>query len=298
MPAPDRDVVARIQLATATQPTEAVVYRPSRTADFVDERLCNPTLVGCVETGFNRVQASCAFMSNNKARSSRRHFLKTSISGIAVATAGCAQQSQEESSPTAKTWSFEDDPANSGIPERFEATGPVRPEIDTRNGSEEVSTERAYEGSQSYHAVESETSNVLNIHPTEQPYDTARTGDVSVALFRTAERTEGESQSGSATVLLYENPNEEVLQVSLSDTLRYYDGEYHDITDIGYGTWVQVTVSDISLSDQTYTIHWSTDADSGTETKTPVYGPMESGYKQTVIAIDSEGYADSLTVAE
>lgn len=212
------------------------------------------------------------------------------------------QDTPEDSEDTEEIWDFENQDPDEGVPEGFEAPSPENLQqngsYQSRNGFEEVTSERSYQNSQCYHAVESEGNNFIPIRPAEQPYDDPRTDDVSLAMSRPNVSNES-SGNGAVALTLHETADENppVRVVYKKGEIAYIDSESRkSLANIGYGKWVYVTVTDINPEENTYTINWSTENQSNTERNVPMANSMDEGYTNTIIAIDDEGYADTLTI--
>lgn len=242
---------------------------------------------------------------------SRRRFLRMNGLAATVGVTGCSGITDNNTSRDSETqslvWDFENQPADDGIPAQFEnpldSAQPLTWRSDqSRNGTEEVTTERSYSGSQSYHAAESAIENVMKIRPTTQPYDDFRTGEVSVALFRPDATNEStDAPRGKTSLHLHEESTEPCIAVKKEhDRLvvpTFGSSPVEISTAVGPNDWVYATISDIDVQNNTFSVSWSTDTDSDEMSDIEMVTPMNSGYTQTVIAIDDEGYADELTIA-
>lgn len=193
-------------------------------------------------------------------------------------------------------FSFEDEPADDGVPADFEAVTDPRNLGQTRDGQEFVTTAVATRGTQSYGGIERKGSNALWSRPAPQPYAEPRTGNVSVSLRRP--KTDREPGTGGATLTLWEgSPTRHVGVRAAGGSLEVFgDAGWTAVADVGYDTWVRATVYAVDPTDDTYSVAWETAVDSGTVTDVAMHGDMTAGYTMTTLSFDDEGYADDLVI--
>jgi hypothetical protein len=186
--------------------------------------------------------------------------------------------------------SFDDETADSGIPENFEASAAGVPE------TVEVISSAAVNGEQSCRMLDGGDGGSEGIRPSEQPYSSSITDPVEVFI-----QTKASTGRGGQLHLL-ENGNT-VVQVNLSsDGLQYDDGSVQtvDSTD-PTDEWVRIKVFNIDTSTNQFDLDYEylTSGNSGTVTVDMVNSSSE-GYdvsKFTLFAGD-EAYFDTLLIGE
>jgi hypothetical protein len=204
---------------------------------------------------------------------------------------------------TGQSYDFEDEPADEGVPERFEPVVDARDRGQTRNGYETVTSATAASGDQSFMGRESETGNVLFSRPASQPFDQPRTTNVSISLRRPPTNHEGSGgrNGGIAAIQLYEGVgNEPPIEVKHDGSALKYKANGHNQRVITSATdfseWARVTIFDIDPESDTFSVEWETPDESGVANDLPTGFDMEAGYTSTVVHFDDEGYADNLVI--
>lgn len=235
--------------------------------------------------------------------------------GLALALSGCMGMLDTSGDPAAEpetdtptnasanmtnaseysaTYLFESEAADVGIPERFDELTDPRSRGQSRLGVDEVANTTAYQGIQSYHGAEDRRGNVLFIRPEDQPLTSPRTANVSVALRRTDQYTDPNHQ-GKAGIALYEQTGGEPnVRLHLRADRLTPKSSWTTITDVTTGDWVHVTIFDIDPENNTYAVEWETRNTTGVMRNIQMNAPMDEGYRNTVLSIDQEGYADAL----
>lgn len=153
--------------------------------------------------------------------------------------------------------SFEDEAADSGVPEDWKTTASP--------STVGVTTSRAYDGSQS---MEQDGG---GLRPAEQPYSTPITSNVEVAMYVTS--------GNRGDLNLFENETRRVL-IRMDGELKYYDGSNWQTISTTPNTdeWLFLRVENVDVSADTYDLYWETANGSGTETGIPAEGGFTDGY--------------------
>ena len=198
-------------------------------------------------------------------------------------------------------YGFENEAADTGIPERFDPIVDPRGRGFSRNGDDAVTPDVYADGTQAYYGLERASGNVLYIRPREQPLSEPRTEPVSVALNRPD--TYGDGTKGTAGILLYERvapSNEPPIRVVHNDgKLRAINGESLTTLQPGvFGQWVHVDIFAIDLTNDTYSVRWTSPVGDGVRHNLDMAGAMTSGYRTSILSADGEAYLDNLVIRE
>ena len=181
---------------------------------------------------------------------------------------------------------FEDEPADAGTPESWEV-------VDSNGISEEVTTDRASAGSQSYNLSDVDGSAISRVRPQEQPYSSARTANISADLYvsRLGDKVGFEPRDGGTQMTLV---------VIRNGDLQYFDGSWNTIsTAPDAGEWVSVKIHDIDASANTFSVTWSDSAgNSGTATGLGFRNDV-AGYDEAILqADDADVFVDEYQIGE
>lgn len=173
---------------------------------------------------------------------------------------------------------FEDEPADSGTPDAWEQVS---------TGIEEsVVTSHVYAGSQAYNLTASSYSTT---RPAEQPYGTAKTADISTAIYQ---------KSGDRSALYLLEDGQTIVFVGMRNgDLQYYDGSWNTIsTTPDKGEYVDVTLTDIDPGNDTIDVKWSTASASGSQADITLQNPMSNGYTEVRVQVKGTGIFDEYRI--
>jgi len=179
---------------------------------------------------------------------------------------------------------FEDEAADSGVPNNWEIAS-------DNDGSSNVSTNKAKDGSQS--AGIDSGSGRQRIRPSDQPYASNRTSNISTWLYEDA-------GTGRLGIHVLEGGNRVILVAIKDGDLVYYNGSsFVTISTIpNSNEWVHVDIGKFDTSSDTFAVSWKTASDSGGESGLSMRGDMQNGYDETEVeaASGSSGYFDLFTI--
>jgi hypothetical protein len=182
--------------------------------------------------------------------------------------------------------SFEDEPADSGVPDAWE--NQTSYSADTI----EVSSSKADDGSQSFHAIGTTSNTPIIVRPQKQPRNSLSTANISGALFV---NDTAKDSDPVATKLVAKESNTRILNVKLQKSgLVYVDSSGSDVTldsNVGQDEWVTVTIYDIDPSSNTFSVTWS-GSSSGSQSGLE-FRNTGDGYDSTPVVVEDEAYVDS-----
>lgn len=181
--------------------------------------------------------------------------------------------------------SFEEQPADDGFPENWEAKKDGS-SIQTIN----VTTDRAYAGSQAVYLSDGGAAGTPEVGPQYQPYDTARTGNASMALY---------SPGGSTANFLVDESgvsgNSINIRVNSTGYLQYSDGAAWQTVSNGHSDeWVEFEVYNIDVAADTFAIRYENATNTGTATGLSMSNAMTDGWHNSQIAVAGGAYFDEL----
>lgn len=192
--------------------------------------------------------------------------------------------------PTLLADDFEDEPADSGLPDNWYETG------GESLTTVEVTTAKSASGSQSFH-VNDTSGNFSHFYHDEYPYPNRMTTNVSLSIFHVG------GTGGSTDIHLHDSDenNGRRIDVSVNDNgLNYVKPADDTATTLlakgmGVGEWADITVYDIDPKNDTFDLK----AVNATSTRTwkdlGMREPMQSeGYDNIEIAHKGEAYVDNL----
>ncbi|GAA0293946.1 hypothetical protein [Halarchaeum salinum] len=179
---------------------------------------------------------------------------------------------------------FDSEAADAGIPTDWEATTG-----DSTAWS--VSSSVSYDGSQSL-SMDTSGATLYRIQPTEQPYASAQTHNVSVSINQS---------SGNAVALsLWESGTEFARIGMYKGDLMYLNGGTWTTLDasIDAGEWVKITVSDFNGDTDTMDVSWTSPSGaSGTQQDISGMNSFSTGYTSTRLqGYNSVGHWDSFEI--
>lgn len=195
--------------------------------------------------------------------------------------------------------SFEDEAADSGVPDGWEAVvDPMNYGHNRTAVTERVTTETAGDGEQSYHIVENETGNVIYSRPKYQPLSTPVTKNVSFWVNQTTYNPDG-GDTVSGLVLMEGTGSTENVRVAMRDgNLTRFDGSWTVISEVpNADEWVNIKIYNIDPDADTYDVYFETESgNTGTIEGNPMVADMVDGYDNTISMMDSEAYFDGFYV--
>ncbi|QIO23100.1 carboxypeptidase-like regulatory domain-containing protein [Haloarcula sp. JP-L23] len=153
-------------------------------------------------------------------------------------------------------------------------------------------------GTQAFHGVESSGSNNIHIVPSEQPFS-SNTSDEITATYR-VENLSGDSEESLAKFILDEGSNRVITVELQEDGLYYTDSSFtsNKVTgEVGAGEWVTVTASDMDPANNTFTLSWETPSTSGSSSGLDMYGDMTNGYDKSKFTINGEAFVDDVGIS-
>ncbi|WP_233509343.1 Ig-like domain-containing protein [Haloferax sp. Atlit-48N] len=180
--------------------------------------------------------------------------------------------------------SFEDQPADSGIPDGWsqDAAYWVPDAV-------EVSSTYATDGSQSVYIGDLDGTEISRLQPDLHPIPPT-TDPVSTDMRYVS----ADDSGGSIRLALSEDGTRVALVQLDGDSLINYNGAEQTITSVpSADEWVSVRITDIDPVTDTFTVKWETASDNGTVTGLSMWRDMSSGWDTATLgANDGAGYFD------
>ncbi len=209
-----------------------------------------------------------------------------------VVTLGAAPAIGAEVSSTSLYDSFDNQSADSGLPENWTQTTSLS---DVTNN---VTSEKSYSGGQSWYLSEDEDGAPFYEHES-MPLSSNTTEESGVAFYQPSSALD-DPQDASVSMALYEGETKIIEVQMFKGDLAYKDssGEIQTIsTEPDAGEWVAVSITDINTSSDTFSVQWRTPTESGTATNLSMRNPSTDGYDSGKIGVNTEAYVDEVRVA-
>ncbi|PSQ18186.1 hypothetical protein BRD02_01565 [Halobacteriales archaeon QS_8_69_73] len=200
--------------------------------------------------------------------------------------------SLKESETKSYADSFEDEAADSGVPDDWEI-------VEEGDGRYEVTTETAADGSQSVLAKDSSTTDAsAYIRPQEQPYDVPQTGPVSASLKLAGADRDGDGTDAVRMRLRRDRSvflDPKITHGHSSGETKLRVGSTTLASDVELNEWVDVEVTNIDPRNDTATVSWSSPNSSGGE-QVSFTSSISGGYDDVALRSDDKGWWDDYEI--
>ncbi|WP_373189976.1 S8 family serine peptidase [Halolamina sp.] len=184
--------------------------------------------------------------------------------------------------------SFENQPADSGAPDGYTLDGAGT--VDFLN----VTTLRAYEGTQSLYWGESVDGANLELYNNSEPYARDHTSDISIAIFKTDNDSDPNANDWTSIAVKEDEKTAIDIGIDNKGILKTHDGtSYTELANVGTGKWVKITITDIDPKNKTYSIKYDNGTDTGKFINQDFRNDAD-GYDQIELKTDENGFMDAL----
>jgi hypothetical protein len=187
------------------------------------------------------------------------------------------------------TESFDNESADSGVPEDWEYT-----DSDTFT-TVNITTDTAGDGSQSLY-TEGPSSTTAYVRPLTHPYDNKQYGNVSGQIyFHSSSPTDISANSHFVLTSVNESGTRvEIVDLHLNSTGLYqnYPNSNVEITTaVSTDEWVDITISGIDRDDNQFRVEWSSPSSSGSKSGIP-YEDNSTGYSAIRLGASGDAKAN------